>query len=133
MDSRRDFAFLLTALAAGAKAADQTLPSQTFRFEDLQKKGKGRAVMNGQTHTGFPLELHHTELAPGEAPHPPHHHVHEELLMVREGTVEVTINGKVTKLGPGGVGYVASNEEHGWKNVGTTVAHYTVIALGPKA
>ena len=25
---------------------------------------------------------------------PPHHHVHEEMIMIREGTMEVTIAGK---------------------------------------
>ena len=76
------------------------------------------------------VEMHQTELAPGDAPHPPHHHVHEEMMMVREGTIEVTISGKVSALGPGSVAYVASNEEHGWRNVGKTRAHYFVIALG---
>ena len=76
------------------------------------------------------VEIHHTELAPGSAPHAPHHHVHEEVIAVREGLVEVTISGKTVKLGPGGMAYVASNEEHGWKNAGNTQAHYIVITLG---
>jgi hypothetical protein len=29
--------------------------------------------------------------------------------------------------------YVASNEEHGWKNVGETQAHYFVLALGQES
>ena len=31
----------------------------------------------------------------------------------------VTIAGRSANLGPGSVAYVASNEEHGWRNVGT--------------
>jgi quercetin dioxygenase-like cupin family protein len=50
--------------------------------------------------------------------------------MIREGTLEITIEGKVTIAGPGSVVYAASNDMHGWKNVGTTPAHYFVIALG---
>ena len=49
--------------------------------------------------------------------------------MLREGTMEVTIEGKTTRLGPGSVVFVASNEEHGWKNVGTDRAKYFVLAL----
>ncbi len=71
-----------------------------------------------------------TELAPGEAPHPPHHHVHEEMVLIQEGSLEVTITGRSAKLGPGSAAYVASNEEHGWRNVGTTRARYFVLALG---
>jgi len=52
------------------------------------------------------------------------------MVMIREGTMEVTINGKSTRLGPGGVAYLGSNDEHGWKNVGSTTAHYFVIAIG---
>jgi quercetin dioxygenase-like cupin family protein len=133
--SRRDLTKLLPALIAAANAPAQgpALPSKTYRFEDLPVRGAGprtRAVLDGKLHTGFPVEVHETELAPGQAPHAAHHHVHEEMIFVREGEVEVTISGKSQRLGPGSVGYVASNEEHGWRNVGTTTAHYFVLALG---
>lgn len=133
--SRRDLSLLLPALAAAsATAQNSKIASKTYRFEDLPVKANGtnrtRAVLNGGTHTGFPVELHETELGPGQAPHPPHHHVHEEMIMIREGTLEVTILDKITKLGPGSVAFVASGEEHGWRNVGNTPAHYFVLALG---
>lgn len=135
--TRRDLSLLLPALAAaGAAAENSALPSKTYAFADLPVRANGpnksRAIFNGQNHTGFPLELHMTELAPGMAPHPPHHHVNEEVLMIHEGTLEVTISGRSVNLGPGSVAYVASGEEHGWKNVGTTRASYFVFALGPK-
>ena len=134
--SRRDFGLLLPALAAAGVANGQTaaLPSKTYAFDDLPIRNNGanksRAVLDGKTHGGFPVEMHITELAPGLPPHPPHRHAHEEMIMIREGTLEVTISGKGTKLGPGSVAYVASNEEHGWRNVGTTRAQYFVLALG---
>jgi len=135
--SRRDFSLLLPALVAAtgvATAQTPVLPSKTYDFDDLPVRNNGanksRVVLDGKTHGDFPVELHITELAPGLAPHPPHHHPHEEMIMIREGTLEVTISGKSTKLGPGSVAYVASNEEHGWRNVGTTRAQYFVLALG---
>jgi hypothetical protein len=88
--------------AADAAAQDPALPSKTYKFEDLPVRGTGpksRAILDGKTHTGYPLEIHATELAAGQAPHPAHHHVHEEMFLVREGTVEVIINGKTTQLG----------------------------------
>jgi quercetin dioxygenase-like cupin family protein len=42
----------------------------------------------------------------------------------------VTIAGRSATLGPGSVAFVASNEQHGWHNVGTTRALYYVFALG---
>jgi quercetin dioxygenase-like cupin family protein len=110
------------------------MASKTFAFADLPVRANGanrsRAVLQGKTHSGFPIEMHQTELGPGEAPHPPHHHAHEEMIMIREGTLEVTISGRSAKLGPGSVAFVASNEEHGWRNVGSGRAHYFVLALG---
>lgn len=133
--SRRDLGVVLPALAlARAAAQSKTLPSKIWRFEDLPVRTNGqnrsRAVLNGETHTGFNVELHETELAAGQAPHPPHHHVHEEIILIREGTLEVTIAGRTANLGPGSVAFAASNEEHGWRNVGATPAHYFVFALG---
>jgi len=63
-------------------------------------------------------------------PHAPHRHVHEEMLLIREGTLEVTVKGRTERLGPGSAVYVASNEEHGWTNVGSSPAKYFVLALG---
>jgi quercetin dioxygenase-like cupin family protein len=133
--SRRDLAVLLPLLAA-AKAGAQSavLPSKICSFDDLPVHTSGenqtRPVLEGDTHSGVRIELHETELPPGGAPHPPHHHVHEEMILIREGTMEVTIAGRSAKLAPGSVAYVASNEEHGWRNAGTTRAHYFVLAIG---
>ncbi len=121
---------LLPVLAARAAAQDKSIPSQAYRFEDLAVKGHSRAVLKGLTKGGCEIEMHETEVAPGQMPHPAHHHAHEELMMLREGTLEVTVGGKTTVIGPGSAVYLASGDEHGWKNIGTTPASYFVIALG---
>ena len=133
--SRRDLTLLFPALAAASAAAQNAaLASKTYRFEDLPVRPEGanrfRPVLEGDTHAGVPIELHMTELGPGQAPHPPHHHVHEEMVLIQEGTLEVTIGGQSAKLGPGSVAFVASNEHHGWHNVGSTRALYWVLAVG---
>lgn len=134
--TRRDLSRLFPALAvaAAAQAGGAVLPSKTYPFDALPVHANGanstRPVLDGNTHTGFHLEAHFTELPPGGAPHPPHHHPHEEMIVVHQGTMEVTINGKTARLGPGSSAYVASNEEHGWRNVGTTRALYLVLAFG---
>ena len=135
--SRRELTALLPALAAAQTAAPQakpTLASKAYRFEDLPVKvngeNKSRDVFNGKNHTGFPLDIHITELGPGQAPHAPHHHVHEEVLMLQTGQLDVTILDKVTRVTAGSVVYVNSNEEHGWKNPGPGRAQYFVMAIG---
>jgi uncharacterized cupin superfamily protein len=135
--SRRDLSLLLPALAAATASAQtdsQKLPSHAYKYEDLpvkvNKTSRGRAVLRGDTHSGYPVELHLTELDPGKMPHAPHQHIHEEIFMLREGTVDLTISGKTTRLGPGSVAYVASNDLHGLVNSGSEPARYFVIALG---
>ncbi len=126
---------MLAALpSVGIAAEKAALPSKVYRLEDLRvERSDGnsfRPVLEGFTHAGCPIAVHETDLAPGGMPHPPHRHVHEEMFLVREGTVEVTINGRSTKLGPGSVAFVASNDEHGIRNAGDTQAQYFVIGLG---
>src|SRR5260370_2275126 len=110
--SRRDLHFLLPALAlTGAAAQNAALPSKAYRFEDLKVNENGanrlRPILEGDTHSGCHIEAHLTELPPGGAPHPPHHHVHEEMILIDEGIMEVTISGNTTRLGPGSMAYVA--------------------------
>ncbi len=134
--TRRDLSALLPLLAAAmpASAASAPLTSQTWQYEDLTARGddqkRSRNVFEGLAHKGYAIDMHETELAPGMAPHPPHSHAHHELLILREGTLEVTIEGKSSTIGPGSVAYVASNEHHGWRNVSKTRARYYVMALG---
>ena len=132
--SRRDLTLFLAA-AAGAMAQTPGLASKTYRFEDLPVRGSGpsrtRKVLRGKTRKDFTIQVHQTELAPGNVPHASHSHAHEEMLFIREGTLEVTIAGQNSTLGPGSVAYVASNEHHGWRNVGPSTAHYFVLALDP--
>jgi mannose-6-phosphate isomerase-like protein (cupin superfamily) len=92
-----------------------------------------RDVLKGKLATGESLEVHETTLPPGGTPHPAHHHAHSEMWLIREGIVEITVNGTSSRLGPGSVGFVHSNDEHGIKNAGTTPATYFVVAIGPGA
>jgi quercetin dioxygenase-like cupin family protein len=115
-------------------APQSSLPSTMYTFENLPVRtvnnAQFRDVLKGRLATGESLEVHETTLPPGDAPHPPHHHVHSEMWLIREGTVEIAVSGKTYRLGPGSVGFVHSNDEHGIKNVGATPAIYFVVAIG---
>jgi mannose-6-phosphate isomerase-like protein (cupin superfamily) len=129
------FLTLPAVAASGVIAAEgKTLGTKVSRFEDLPVNAAGknrfRPIIEGLLHDGHPVEAHATELAPDNMPHSSHHHKHEEMFLVREGTVEVTVNGQATRLGPGGVAFIGSGDDHGIRNVGDTPAHYFVIALG---
>ena len=148
--TRRDLCSALPALAllgvafpetaiAGAQATStaQPLPaeSRAYSFDELPvtRSPNGaatRPVLRGVTPTGENIELHETTLMPGQMPHPAHKHVHTELMLIREGTVEFIMGDRTAQVGPGGVCYAASNTMHGLKNVGGIPANYFVIAIG---
>lgn len=130
----------LVPILLGAKDSDQKtagLPSTMYAYDKLPVQTSNgaefRAVLKGKLATGESLEVHETTLPPGGAPHPPHHHQHSEMWLIREGTVELMVNGTRTRLGPGSVGFVHSNDEHGISNPGSTPATYFVVAIGPGA
>jgi mannose-6-phosphate isomerase-like protein (cupin superfamily) len=131
-------AMIFPEAAGTSSPEDGSLPSAAYAFDKLPMRSPNndqvRNVMKGKLDTGESLEVHETTLPPGGMPHAAHHHVHSEMWLVREGTIEITVNNsKKFRLGPGDVGFVRSNEEHGVTNVGTTLATYFVVAVGPGA
>jgi mannose-6-phosphate isomerase-like protein (cupin superfamily) len=132
--TRRDLSLLLPILMA--LPSTPALPSKCYEFsalpvkKDAKTQNESRQVFDGYTHTGFPVDLHITTLAPGMMPHAAHHHAHEEAIFIKEGTLEVVILDKTSRVGSGSVVYVNSNEEHSWKNIGDAPATYFVLALG---
>jgi len=89
--------------------------------------GAVRQVMRAPTPTLDELEIHISTLEPGKSPHAPHQHQHEELLIIKDGTLETFQGGARRKVGPGGIIFQASNELHNVTNVGQFPATYYVI------
>ena len=59
-------------------------------------------------------------LKAGMTPHEPHKHPEEEFMVVTEGTGEISMEGKITKVGPGSMMYCGANKLHGIVNTGKT-------------
>jgi quercetin dioxygenase-like cupin family protein len=136
MITRRDLMVALIAVTCtvGAYAVADELPligSSVFDWNTVPAKptdvGSVRSFFKVRTPTLEQLEVHVTTLNPGKSPHPPHRHPNEEMLIIRQGTVEALINGEWKKVGPGSVIFFASNQLHGLRNVGTDPAVYHVI------
>jgi uncharacterized cupin superfamily protein len=104
----------------------------TFDWNDMKaiktETGNVRSLYQGPTATLDELEMHVTTLNAGIMSLPPHQHSNEELLIIRDGTVETLSNGKWVRLGPGSVIFNASNSLHALRNVGATPASYYVIS-----
>jgi quercetin dioxygenase-like cupin family protein len=114
-----------------AQSKKTLMPSSVFDWNTVEAKpnktGARRDFFDSPTTTLDRFECHVTTINPGEAPHAPHQHPEEELIIVKEGTIEAMQNGVITRAGPGSLIFEASNDLHGLRNVGTTPATYHVI------
>jgi quercetin dioxygenase-like cupin family protein len=136
MITRRDVAVVLITLsgAYGAAAIAQSrplTPSSAFDWAAMSSRetpyGSVRQLLRAPTATLDELEMHVTTLNAGQTSHAPHQHPNEELIIIREGTVEALVHGEWKRLGSGSVIFQASNELHGIRNVGIGPATYHVI------
>jgi XRE family transcriptional regulator, regulator of sulfur utilization len=134
--TRRDLyvAMLSAAATAAAFAVAGKTPvmgSAIFDWNTIPAKptdvGSVRSFFNAPTATLEELELHVTTLDSGKMSHPPHRHPNEELIIIKQGTVETLQDGQWKRVGPGSVIFNASNQLHGLRNVGTDQAIYHVI------
>ena len=145
--NRRELGLTLSAFAmlgslsseaqSGGSPADgpKLLHSELFAYDKLPVKTApngmtSRAVMKGTLATGEFIEVHETMLPAGEMPHPPHRHTHSELLLIREGELQVDSDGQRGIVHPGDVVFTASAVLHSLKNVGAGPASYFVVAVG---
>ena len=141
--SRRDLGILVPVLAAAAAArpvsAQQSatprakLDTRNYHHAQVPYTGddqkKGRRFFMGETHGGFNVETHETILGVGVETHAPHQHLHEEIIIVVEGTVETYNEGRTEVVEAGSVIVYGSNQMHSARNVGTVPARYYVIEL----
>lgn len=136
-----NFATSVTGTLAGKSAAQLAVPgklgSRVFDWTKLEfkptKVGGRRDVVDLPTTTLGKFECHLTTLNPREAPHGAHRHPDEEIVLVKEGALDVTINGVTTRAGTGSIILAGSNDEHGWRNAGETAATYYVMRIVTEA
>jgi (S)-ureidoglycine aminohydrolase len=87
-----------------------------------------RQVLEGKTFALDNFEIHASTLESGKAPHPPHTHAdQEELMIVKEGKVKITIAGQSKILGPGSIAFAMPGDEHRIENAGKTQATYYIL------
>jgi len=119
------------AQTAAKSEVPPTMTSSVFDWNKMEAKSNKvstvRKVFQAPTPTLDELECHITTLNPGQTPHEPHKHVDEELILVKEGTVESLVNGEKRRAPAGSVIFQSSNQLHAIRNVGDTPATYFVV------
>ena len=154
--NRRRFAAFLPALFAGLPAFARMKPEpaapQAGAAPDARSAASGKTIesgvfpaftppeqfsghaghsfIHGMLPTNIGCETHVSYLQPGTPHEPEEKHTHSELWFVREGKVELRLNGISHILGPGDVGIAVAGTLHWIRNAGDTVASYFVVELG---
>jgi len=122
------------------KSSTDKMASQVFLWENLKftpsATGARVTVFEQPTPTLDKFHCHISTLNPGENTGAPHRHPQEEFIVIKEGTLEVNIDGKKQTATAGSMIFYAANENENMTNIGKTPATYYVIqfytALTPK-
>jgi quercetin dioxygenase-like cupin family protein len=89
--------------------------------------GEQRPVFDNPTPTLEKFEVHISTLNPGKMSHPVHQHPWEEILLIKDGEMDASINGVIHHAGPGALIFFASHDPHNAQNNGDKPVTYYVI------
>ncbi len=123
MARRRRFLQSMAAMPAmlladtAKRIPNMTLPEQQAKITK-EPFGDLRIYFEGATEQIKSMTAGSLKLKAGMSPHPPHTHPEEEFMVITEGTGEIFVDGKTTKVGPGSMMYCGANKSHGIKNTG---------------
>jgi XRE family transcriptional regulator, regulator of sulfur utilization len=139
----KTFALILTivlviaGLAARAQSGKTSaMTSTAIEWNSAAVKtnanGSSREFFEGPTSTLDILECHASTLNPGATNHIILKRPNDEVIIVKEGTIEAFTGDKWVRVGPGSVIFNAANTPQSMRNVGTVPATYHVIMFRPK-
>ena len=123
---------LFLLVCATVQAGDARVTSGVYAWEDpgVSREGPGqqRLILEGST-PGFEyFRVQANSLEPGGGlPDGQIHDDVEELLIIKEGTLEVTINGEGEILPAGSVSLILPGDSHAIRNIGAEPASYYVL------
>jgi mannose-6-phosphate isomerase-like protein (cupin superfamily) len=131
--------FLGNALSAAAKEGqtkDSALESALVRADEAAVTsgdwGHWLRYFRGDTHGSRDLVVLGVTLKPGEAPHPPHRHAEEELMILATGKGVWQVGEKELPAKAGDVVYAAPWMMHGIRNTGDEPLLYYMVKWSGK-
>ena len=95
--------------------------------------GSSRKFFEGPTANLEMLECHASTLNPGATNHVILKRPNDEVIIVKEGTIEAFVGDKWVRVGPGSVIFNAANASQSMRNPGDGPATYHVISFRPAA
>jgi XRE family transcriptional regulator, regulator of sulfur utilization len=140
----KKFPLILLAIAIIAALAVQAQPAKTpaltsaaIEWNSVDTKtnatGSSRKFFEGPAASLDALECHASTLNPGATNHVILKRTNDEVIIVKEGTIEAFVGNKWVRVGPGSVIFNAANTPQSMRNVGEGPATYHVITFRPAA
>ncbi len=116
--------FLLIIVSI-TKAQSDSLTSGVYNLENILGK-----KLQGKTSTLSMLNIHSSTLEPGKTNHPPRALMdREELVIVSQGSLTVTINGNNKILSAGSIALIVAGDEQSFQNASDKLVSYFVIGF----
>ncbi len=131
----KPLAIFAVRAAPGTSPASPPAPlaSKVFDWTALQAvpipNGERRQVLDGPTATVDLLHVHVTTLAVGKASGEAVRHLQEEVLIVKEGEVEVSLDGTTQNVGPGSILFFAAGARHAPPQRGRSACDLTTSSI----
>lgn len=128
----------MTVAAGAAGAFPELMDTTVKRWEELKAEpaegGAVRAYFNAPTSTLLRLGMRARTLEPGGTPHPtrPHSRPVEQLVIVKQGTLELQLDQEKQRLEAGSAVFLAPNQWHALRNPGSQpVTFYEIDWVSP--
>lgn len=123
--------FVISTFSVMGQKTD-SLPSHVYRWDSLDAEKKDtwtkRSIMEGSTNSLSWFEVTAITLEPGKVSSPSSvYYDIETLLIIKDGEVNITINGVSKKMGTGSVAFSMPRIVHAVSNAGNTKATYYVL------
>jgi (S)-ureidoglycine aminohydrolase len=116
-----------------ATTAGEPIKSDVYSWKNLpvdkKENGERRQIVNGKSAVLANLEVHASTLQPKTGPQPANTHLEEILLLIKEGSLKVSLADQSKTMGPGSVAFAISGDAIAVENMGTTPATYYIFRL----
>lgn len=122
---------LCFALAGSGQDAFKPIEAKIYHWADAPVSKKEhmeqRTLLEGSSVAFKHIKIHATTVYPNQAPHPGHRHEEEEMIIIKEGELTVSVEGKTQVLGAGSIAMFMSGEEHSFENRSNSNVSYYVM------
>ena len=129
---------LLIPIATSSKSQTDTLSSGVYNLDSIKTQytssGQGKSKLQGSTTDLAGFSFHTSTLAPGKTNHPPRAlNNREELIIVKDGQLKITINDSSKILGPGSIALIVAGDEQSFQNASEKPVTYYVLGFTSKS